>query len=256
MCLNDIEITEDGDTIFVYVQHPKKVKGMTTNVMNQLKEMGGAPQQPYSNGSSPSLPHHPIVPMSSLQPAQPRPIGGYPLEPMDDRPNVRKKLPAQDLPRNIQPEIPTQIKERPVSPVQQQPPRGGGGAGGQAFYRGDIEEDPPIILPVKQPIGGIRVMPAEVPRLQQPQDDPIQEPLPPPPPIAPPPGWDCPACTYHNEPYRPGCFMCNGICPDDYVPPIDYVLTEEEKKFVDETKQQDLLLQQVQNIQARIDVKL
>ena len=239
MCLKELEITEDGDTIHVYVQHPKKVKGMTNIVMSQLiKEVGGALLQP---GMSPSLPHNPALPMAPILPAKPRPVGGYPLESVDNQSSIPIKPPARFIPMEVPPEIPARQKNHPVIPYEVS-------HDGQAFYRGSIVEAPPIIPPIKSPIGGIRVMPAEVPQQQKKV---IEEPLPPilprPPPTlpGPPPGWDCPACTYHNEPYRPGCFMCNGVCPEDYVPPIDYVLTEEEKKFVDETKQQDILLQQV-----------
>jgi hypothetical protein len=42
-------------------------------------------------------------------------------------------------------------------------------------------------------------------------------------------GWACPACTYINQPIRPGCEICACDRPADYEIPSDYKLTEEER---------------------------
>jgi RanBP-type and C3HC4-type zinc finger-containing protein 1 len=42
-------------------------------------------------------------------------------------------------------------------------------------------------------------------------------------------GWACPACTYINQPTRPGCEVCTSDRPADYEIPSDYQLTEEER---------------------------
>ena len=63
-----------------------------------------------------------------------------------------------------------------------------------------------------------------------------------PPPVAPksiaigqpekPRGWNCPVCTFLNEPYRPGCKMCSSAPPEGYEPPADHVPSAEEMKFM------------------------
>ncbi|XP_068017185.1 sharpin [Melanerpes formicivorus] len=41
-------------------------------------------------------------------------------------------------------------------------------------------------------------------------------------------GWSCPKCTFINKPTRPGCEMCSGARPDDYVVPGGYTPDETE----------------------------
>lgn len=42
-------------------------------------------------------------------------------------------------------------------------------------------------------------------------------------------GWQCPVCTYINEPTRPGCSSCTAPRPDNYKIPDGYVLSEAER---------------------------
>lgn len=46
-------------------------------------------------------------------------------------------------------------------------------------------------------------------------------------------GWQCPRCTYVNEPTRPGCLSCTASRPDDYKIPDGYVPTEAERMRMD-----------------------
>ena len=46
-------------------------------------------------------------------------------------------------------------------------------------------------------------------------------------------GWKCDICTFQNKPHRPGCEMCGSDRPQNYIPPPDYVPTEDERKFLD-----------------------
>uniref|UniRef100_A0A670ZDU9 RANBP2-type and C3HC4-type zinc finger containing 1 n=1 Tax=Pseudonaja textilis TaxID=8673 RepID=A0A670ZDU9_PSETE len=45
-------------------------------------------------------------------------------------------------------------------------------------------------------------------------------------------GWECPSCTFINKPSRPGCEMCCGERPMNYVVPEDYKLDEEEQEWL------------------------
>lgn len=247
--LRDLDISDENDVVYVYVQHPKKVKGMATKTLDQLKEVGGV------RGS---LPHHQSVPMVPIEPAKDSPPirrRDYALEPPMEMPN--QNLPPQPSDDNIPQFLPQEIPSlpRPTNMVPQNDHVMNNEMA--AVFRGEGNHG--SIQTMIPPQGGIRVMPAEIPRGPQ-QDVPVEQ-LSPlaslPPPAADPvpviepqpptlaPGWECPSCTYRNLPYRPGCEICNQNRPEDYVPPRDYQLTEEEKKWADQTKQQDMLLQQV-----------
>ncbi|XP_066289168.1 ranBP-type and C3HC4-type zinc finger-containing protein 1-like [Branchiostoma lanceolatum] len=43
-------------------------------------------------------------------------------------------------------------------------------------------------------------------------------------------GWSCPACTYVNQPTRPGCEICGTPRPEDYRVPENYIPDEEERE--------------------------
>ncbi|KAH3772946.1 hypothetical protein DPMN_174293 [Dreissena polymorpha] len=61
-------------------------------------------------------------------------------------------------------------------------------------------------------------------------------------------GWSCTACTFINQPTRPGCELCSAPRPADYVIPADYVMTEAERLRQDE---EELLEQQTRQAQER-----
>ena len=258
LTLSDLEITSGGETMFIYVQHPKKVKGMTARTMDQVK---------VEVGVAPSLPHNPDVPMMSLSSAHNK-GEGYPLEPSDDIPNrhTPKQSPKMPRPQDrpmmpcpLDPPLDLPMMSRPLDPpldpLMMPRPQGREpispdryslpppiAFNDQAMYRGP---NPAHSLANHQntPVGGIRVMPAQIPRGPI-----IEEPRPPSPPANPPKeevGWLCPTCTFRNLPYRPGCEMCNNDRPEDFVPPRGYQMTQEELKFVEQSKKQDQLLQQV-----------
>ena len=50
-------------------------------------------------------------------------------------------------------------------------------------------------------------------------------------------GWNCPKCTYLNEPYRPGCKMCSAERPENYEVPIGHVASADELRFINEVHQ-------------------
>ncbi len=245
--------------MFVYVQHPKKIKGMTARTMDQMK---------VEVGVAHSLPHNTDVPMMSLSSAHNK-GEGYPLESTDDLPSRRSPKQSPKMPRPKDPHMAQRFQDPPVMPRPHDPPldppvmpRPQGrepvrdrqvspdryslpppmAFNDQAMFR---SPNPAHSLAIHQntPVGGVRVMPAQVPHGPV-----IEEPRPPSPPVDPPKeevGWLCPTCTFRNLPYRPGCEMCNNDRPEDYIPPRDYQMTQEEMKFVEQAKQQDQLLQQV-----------
>jgi len=49
-------------------------------------------------------------------------------------------------------------------------------------------------------------------------------------------GWACRACTFINQPTRPGCEVCSNPRPEDYVVPPTYVMTDEEKSRIEKEK--------------------
>lgn len=46
-------------------------------------------------------------------------------------------------------------------------------------------------------------------------------------------GWVCSACTYINKPTRPGCEVCTQTRPPDYKIPENYVLSPQEKDWLE-----------------------
>lgn len=60
-------------------------------------------------------------------------------------------------------------------------------------------------------------------------------------------GWQCPACTYINLPTRPGCEICSGDRPKNYVIPKDYQLREEEKARIQQELEMENQVKQVSN---------
>lgn len=64
-----------------------------------------------------------------------------------------------------------------------------------------------------------------------PADPPKEEPV----------GWQCPQCTYINLPLRPGCELCSGDRPADYVVPPNYKPTPEEQLLIEKEQQLERL---------------
>ena len=198
----DLDMIKDT-TVYVYVQHPHKAK-VHKNAMREVESQSKKPTT--------SPPQH-RAPPSQQNASPPRrnvpPPGGYPLE-----------QPGQSL------------------RARQDPPNEE-----QAVFRGAVP------MPGKTPpVGGIRVMPApqrsdhahkvrEIQPLPVAVEEVQQRKSPSPPPPSPP-GWDCPSCTFKNLPYRPGCEVCNGPRPDDFLPPPNYMPTEAEKKFTNNNDQE------------------
>ena len=154
---------------------------------------------------------------------------------------IRTKKPAQDIPVLCPAPVAFPKHRTWQDPMALQFPPSN--QRDDAFYRGPSGPSQFQGVPLRTPAGGIRVMLSEVPN-NPPQIGPIS-PLAPPVPPRPTVGWECPACTYCNLPIRPDCEMCDGPRPEGYEPPPDYIMTEAEKKFVNEDKQQDAMLQEV-----------
>ena len=222
------------------MQRQKKMKASKASTDRLKEHMGGA--KGSSPDGSPS--------MSSLRPGHTAGGGGvggggYSLEPPEFMQTkvdtIRTKKPAQDFPvLHPAPVAFPQHQTRQDPMALQFPPSN---QHNDAFYRGPSGPSQFQGVPHRTPPGGIRVMPSEVPD-NPPQILPIS-PLAPPAPPPPKVGWECPACTYCNLPFRPGCEMCDGPRPEGYEPPPDYIMTEAEKKFVNQNKQQDAMLQEV-----------
>ena len=116
------------------------------------------------------------------------------------------------------------------------------------LLRDEYQQKPPVRQPEMQPppammqqnnpppgaAGGIQVFPTMPQQKTQANVQPL--------PVAPksiaigqpekPRGWNCPVCTFLNEPYRPGCKMCSSAPPEGYEPPADHVPSAEEMKFM------------------------
>ena len=59
-------------------------------------------------------------------------------------------------------------------------------------------------------------------------------------------GWRCDACTFANEPTRPGCQMCGADRPADYVlPQMPYKMTDKERKRLDKVEEEERLAREV-----------
>ncbi|XP_061163132.1 uncharacterized protein LOC133172289 isoform X3 [Saccostrea echinata] len=52
-------------------------------------------------------------------------------------------------------------------------------------------------------------------------------------------GWVCPACTYINQPTRPGCEICATNRPLDYQVPEGYRMTKEEEERIQREREQE-----------------
>ena len=61
-------------------------------------------------------------------------------------------------------------------------------------------------------------------------------------------GWQCPLCTFVNEPTRPGCEACTSPRPDDYVVPDHYEMSEREKERIRNERELDKLSEQVRQL--------
>ena len=140
-----------------------------------------------------------------------KPVDRYRNDPGPPRDDFRQKQRAHL----------TEVLPPPVAVRQNNPPRGA--AGGVAVFpvqqkaneqplpfntlppqRTLVNEQPPLVIPKSFAIGE-----PEKPR-----------------------GWNCPVCTFLNEPYRPGCKMCSSAPPEGYEPPADHVPSAEEMKFM------------------------
>ena len=129
---------------------------------------------------------------------RPQPMDRYIPDPGPPRDEYQQKLPVH------------QAEMRPPPAIMQQndPPRGAAG-GIQVFptmpqQKTQVNVQPPPVAPKSIAIGQ-----PEKPR-----------------------GWNCPVCTFLNEPYRPGCKMCSSAPPEGYEPPADHVPSAEEMKFM------------------------
>jgi hypothetical protein len=60
-------------------------------------------------------------------------------------------------------------------------------------------------------------------------------------------GWKCNQCTYVNTPTRPGCEMCGGNRPDDYVVPENTMIRDQERVRLEEELRQQELFERVSN---------
>lgn len=58
-------------------------------------------------------------------------------------------------------------------------------------------------------------------------------------------GWTCPACTFINQPTRPGCEICCADRPADYVVPAETMLDERERIRIAAAEREEALFQQV-----------
>lgn len=58
-------------------------------------------------------------------------------------------------------------------------------------------------------------------------------------------GWACAACTFINQPTRPGCEMCSADRPQGYVVPDGASLDERERQRIAEEERSEALFQQV-----------
>ncbi|KAI8501997.1 RanBP-type and C3HC4-type zinc finger-containing protein 1 [Branchiostoma belcheri] len=59
-------------------------------------------------------------------------------------------------------------------------------------------------------------------------------------------GWSCPACTYVNQPTRPGCEICGTPRPEDYRVPENYVPDQEERERLRKEQQAEEMYQQAE----------
>ena len=130
---------------------------------------------------------------------RPKPVDRYDIpDPRPPRDEYQQKLPVRQA----------EMQPPPAMMQQNNLPRGVAG-GVQVFptmplQRTQANEQPPIVAPKSFAIGQ-----PEKPR-----------------------GWNCPVCTFLNEPYRPGCKMCSSSPPEGYEPPADHVPSAEEMKFM------------------------
>lgn len=58
-------------------------------------------------------------------------------------------------------------------------------------------------------------------------------------------GWACAACTFINQPTRPGCEICSADRPQGYVVPDGASLDERERQRIAEEERSEALFQQV-----------
>ena len=72
----------------------------------------------------------------------------------------------------------------------------------------------------------------------------------------------CSACTYINKPTRPGCEVCTQTRPPDYKVPDNYVLSPEEKDWLEQearlerqTKEVSIFLQRLQSFGLNLECK-
>ncbi|XP_077385737.1 ranBP-type and C3HC4-type zinc finger-containing protein 1-like [Festucalex cinctus] len=87
---------------------------------------------------------------------------------------------------------------------------------------------------------------------------PTPPPLPPPPPPRvrtrrPLPGWECPECTFVNQPTRPGCQMCDRERPNDYRVPEGFKPVGDEARRIQREKLATFLFQEAQQAEQEIN---
>ncbi|XP_030342940.1 sharpin isoform X2 [Strigops habroptila] len=74
-------------------------------------------------------------------------------------------------------------------------------------------------------------------------------------------GWPCPQCTFINKPTRPGCEMCSGARPDDYVIPSAHRPDERERRRLQQEQegmrqyQQALEAERLQNLEQLLQLE-
>ncbi|KAM9573697.1 sharpin [Guaruba guarouba] len=74
-------------------------------------------------------------------------------------------------------------------------------------------------------------------------------------------GWPCPQCTFINKPTRPGCEMCSGARPEDYVVPSAHRPDERERRRLQREQeemrqyQQALEAERLQNLEQLLQLE-
>ncbi|XP_062621424.1 ranBP-type and C3HC4-type zinc finger-containing protein 1-like [Saccostrea cucullata] len=69
-------------------------------------------------------------------------------------------------------------------------------------------------------------------------------------------GWVCPACTYINQPTRPGCEICATNRPLDYQVPEGYRMTKEEEERIQREREQEEQTQRLEQEREDLERRL
>ena len=167
------------------------------------------PQQQYHQPEQQHVPRYDVGNRGSQRDEyRPKPLDRYMEDPGPLRDDFRQKLPPHQA----------EVQPPPVAMRQNNPPRGAAG-GVQVFPIQKQANEQPLPLNTMPP------QRTKVNEQSPPKSFAIGEP-------EKPRGWNCPVCTFLNEPYRPGCKMCSSAPPEGYEPPADHVPSAEEMKFM------------------------